>query len=194
MTKFSSRGILQTLVAVPIFLLSQRLVAQQSSVNAFSVGFDEHPLATVETASLASLPAAPSAVAAENGAPESAGAAPMASMVVVSAPLRPAEHTAHRFWDRQNCVLFAAVGGMATADFFVTRANLGSGGKELNPVTRVFAGSTPALATNFALETGGVMGLSYMFHKTGHHKLERITSLVSIGSSAGAVAYDVSHR
>src|ERR1700685_3476771 len=41
----------------------------------------------------------------------------------------------HHFWDRENSVLFAAVGASATADFFVTRANLASGGRELNPVT-----------------------------------------------------------
>ena len=83
---------------------------------------------------------------------------------------------------------------MATADFFVTRANLQSGGKELNPVTRVFSGSTPGLAANFALETGVVIGLSYIFHKTGHHKLERATSWVNLGGSAGAVAYGLTHR
>lgn len=83
---------------------------------------------------------------------------------------------------------------MATADFFVTRSNLVNGGKELNPVTRIFAGSTPALACNFALEEAGVIGVSYMFHKTGHHKLERMTSLVNISASAGAVAYSASHH
>ena len=83
---------------------------------------------------------------------------------------------------------------MATADFFVTRANLRTGGKELNPITRVFSGSTPALAANFALETSGVIGLSYVFHKTGHHRLERATALVNLGGSTGAVAYGLTHR
>ena len=47
-------------------------------------------------------------------------------------------------------------GGFAVADFCVTRANLARGGKELNPVTRVLSGTTAGLATNFALETGGL--------------------------------------
>ena len=47
---------------------------------------------------------------------------------------------------------------------------------------------------NFAGETAGVIGLSYFFHKTGHHKLERAVSLVNIGSSAGAVTYGLTHR
>ena len=83
---------------------------------------------------------------------------------------------------------------MAAADFCTTRANLASGGKELNPVVRVFSGSTPVLAGYFALETASTIGVSYMFHKTGHHKLERMTSFVSIGTSAGAVEYGLTHR
>jgi hypothetical protein len=100
----------------------------------------------------------------------------------------------HPFWDRKNKALFATVGAVAAADFCATRANLASGGKELNPMTRVFSGSTPGLAANFALETGSVIGISYLFHKTGHHKLERITAIVSIGASATAAGYSFSHR
>ena len=100
----------------------------------------------------------------------------------------------HHFWDRDNTILFTAVGASATADFFVTRANLASGGRELNPVTRVFSGSTPGLAVNFVGETVGTIGISYFFHKTGHHKLERLTSLVDIGASAGAVGFGLTHR
>ena len=83
---------------------------------------------------------------------------------------------------------------MSAADFAVTNANLQSGGRELNPVTRVFSGSTAGLAANFAGETAGVIGLSYFFHKTGHHKLERMTSVVNIGASAVAVTYGLTHR
>jgi hypothetical protein len=100
----------------------------------------------------------------------------------------------HRFWDRDNRILFAAVGAASTADFFVTRANLASGGRELNPVANMFSGSTAGLAVNFAGETIGSIGVSYLFHKTGHHKLERITSFVNIGASAGAVGWGLSHR
>jgi hypothetical protein len=100
----------------------------------------------------------------------------------------------HRFLNRGNTVLFAAVGGMAAADFCVTRSNLAHGGRELNPVTSVLAGSTTGLALNFVGETAGSIGISYLFHKTGHHKLERMTSFVNIGASAGAVGYGLSHR
>ena len=106
----------------------------------------------------------------------------------------PAAGTDHRFWDRSNTLLFAAVGGAAAADFCVTRSNLARGGQELNPVTRVFAGNTTALALNFVGETAGSIGISYLFHKTGHHRLERMTSFVNISASAGAVGYGLMHR
>jgi hypothetical protein len=104
------------------------------------------------------------------------------------------ENPSHRFWDTENKVLFATTAGFAAADFASTRANLANGGQELNPVTRVFAGSTAGLAANFAGETAGVIGLSYFFHKTGHHKLERIVPLASIGASGFAVSYNLTHR
>jgi hypothetical protein len=100
----------------------------------------------------------------------------------------------HRFWDKRNCALFAAATALNTADFAVTRANLQSGGQELNPAVRVFGRSSAGLAVNFIGETAGVISLSYFFHKTGHHKLERAVSLINIGSSAGAVGYGLAHR
>ncbi len=99
-----------------------------------------------------------------------------------------------RFLDRENSFLFATSAAFSAADFVVTRDNLRGGGQELDPVTRVFGRSTPGLAVNFAAETAGVVGISYMFHKTGHHKLERYVSMLNIGSSAAAVSFDLAHR
>jgi hypothetical protein len=109
----------------------------------------------------------------------------------VALPEAPSQH---RFWDGQNCVLFSTVAAFSTADFAVTRVNLASGGRELNPVTRLFSGSTAGLAANFTGETAGVVGLSYFFHRTGHHKLERITPVLNVAASAFAVAYGLAHR
>jgi hypothetical protein len=119
---------------------------------------------------------------------------PGAAALRVQARSLPEAPSHHRFWDKENRFLFAAVAALSIADFAVTRANLQSGGKELDPVTRLFSGSTAGLAVNFAGETAGIIGLSYYFHKTGHHKLERITPLLNIGASSFAVAYDFSHR
>ena len=64
----------------------------------------------------------------------------------------------------------------------------------MNPIVRMFGNSTAGLAVNFVGETAGVMGISYFFHRTGHHKLERAVSYVNIGGSAGAVTYGLTHR
>jgi hypothetical protein len=100
----------------------------------------------------------------------------------------------HKFWDAENYALFGAAAASNGADFAVTRANLQSGGQELNPIVRVFGRSNAGLAVNFAGETAGVMGLSYFCHRTGHHKLERMVSVVNMGASVGAVSYGLAHR
>jgi len=100
----------------------------------------------------------------------------------------------HHFWDRENIFLFGTVAGLSAADFAATRANLQNGGQELDPVARLFGRSTAGLAANFSGETAGVVGISYFFHKTGHHKLERLTSVINISASSFAITYDLSHR
>lgn len=139
----------------------------------------------------APLPDAPQPKMEGAGAPPAAIRPVFATAVVVAPSSAPTEH---KFWDTQNRVLLFAAAALNGADFAVTRANLQSGGQELNPVVRVFGRSTAGLAVNFASETAGVISLSYFFHKVGHHKLERAVSLVNITSSAGAVAYDLAHR
>ncbi|MGC1448816.1 MAG: hypothetical protein WA830_02150 [Candidatus Sulfotelmatobacter sp.] len=150
-------------------------------VVAVALGQVVHGQAPLDHALLASgpLPEAPT---------PSVEAAPP---VVVTPSLVGSEH---QFWDKQNRVLFMAAAAMNGADFVVTRANLQSGGQELNPVVRGFGRSTAGLAVNFVGETAGVIGLSYFFHKTGHHKLERAVSFINIGGSAGAVGYGLAHR
>jgi hypothetical protein len=128
--------------------------------------------------------------------------APLQSALLAPAPIAkaipstpvPQAAVEHKFWDKENTALFATVAAFSAADFAVTRNNLSHGGKELNPFTRPFAGSTAGLAANFAGETAGVIGVSYFFHKTGHHKLERLAPIVNFGASAFAVSYGLAHR
>jgi hypothetical protein len=123
-----------------------------------------------------------------------AGAAPAPMAKSLPSTPAPVSATEHKFWDAKNTALFATVAAFSAADFAVTRDNLSHGGRELNPLTRPFAGSTAALAANFAGETAGVIGVSYMFHRTGHHKLERLAPIVNFGMSAFAVSYGLAHR
>jgi hypothetical protein len=114
-----------------------------------------------------------------------------ASPAANSVPEAPRQH---RFWDTENRLLFVAVGALSAADFAVTRANLRAGGRELNPITRLFGDSTAGLAVNFVGETTVIVGLSYYFHRTRHHQLERLTSMLNVGASSFAVGYDLSRR
>jgi hypothetical protein len=106
----------------------------------------------------------------------------------------PEAPSQHRFLDGKNRFLFSTVAMFSGADFAVTHMNLANGGRELNPMVRPFSGSTGALAVNFAGQTAGVVAVSYLLHKSGHHRLERMVPVANIASSAFAVAYGLSHR
>lgn len=189
MHKYNDRALLKAVIGLMFLLVASLSRAQDRPVLAAAAVF---PAATAAVSSSSSSSPLPDD--AITAIPlEAAGPSPFVA-VQPAATIELPQETQHRFWDRENTILFGAVAATATADFFTTHANLASGGRELNPITRVFAGSTPALAANFGLETAGVIGLSYMFHKTGHHRLERLTSFVDIGSSVGAVSYGLTHR
>lgn len=135
-----------------------------------------------------SAPSSPVAPDASSFGPGAVAASP------TTANALPGALSPHEFWDNENRALFTTVAALSAADFALTRSILQNGGKELNPVTRLFSGSTAGLAANFAGETAGIVGLSYFFHKTGHHQLERLTPMLNIGASAFAVIYDLNHR
>ena len=142
---------------------------------------------------LLAIAALTSALWAEGPLPD----APMPSVaaaVPMMVAMQPRVEVPHKFWDKPNKFLFIAAAAGNAADFAVTRANLQGGGRELNPLVRTFGRSSAGLALNFAGETVGVVGLSYFFHQTGHHKLERAVSIVNIGASVGAVGFGLAHR
>jgi hypothetical protein len=49
----------------------------------------------------------------------------------------------HKFWDKHNELLFVTAAALNGADFAVTRSNLQSGGRELNPIVRVLDALRP---------------------------------------------------
>jgi hypothetical protein len=166
---------------IVLALLSGTAIAQAVSV------------ATLKDGPLNSGPAKPASANLPLASPSSIAPGAAAASLVAAAAL-PEAPSHNRFWDNENRALFAMVAALSVADFAVTRSILQNGGKELNPVTRLFSGSTAGLAVNFAGETAGIIGLSYYFHKTGHHQLERIAPMLNIGASSFAVVYDLSHR
>jgi len=99
------------------------------------------------------------------------------------APLRQQ----HRFWDKENAWLFAGVGASRTFDYFST-LNLRRRGDQEILVTNDLVDNHAAFAVVEAAGTGVSIGASYLFHRYGHHKLERWTSIVHFGlATSGAV-------
>jgi hypothetical protein len=102
-------------------------------------------------------------------------------------PERIAPRSEHRFWDKENDWLFAGVGAARTLDYFST-LNLRRRGDQELLVTNDLVDNHAAFAMVEAAGTGVSIGASYLFHRYGHHKLERWTSIVHIGlTTTGAV-------
>jgi hypothetical protein len=99
----------------------------------------------------------------------------------------PAADSSHRFWDRRNVWLFSGVAAMRAVDYHST-GNMRRRGRDEILLTNSVVDSKPAFA---AIQAGAVLtsvGLSYLFHRTRHHKLERWVSILHIGVAGfGAV-------
>ena len=93
----------------------------------------------------------------------------------------------HRFADKENRWLFAGVAASRTLDYFST-LNMRRRGRQEILLTNDVVDNHPAFAAIEAATTGASIGASYLFHRYGHHKLERWTSVVHIGlTTTGAV-------
>lgn len=90
----------------------------------------------------------------------------------------------HRFWDRENDLLFAAVGAGRAFDYAST-LNIRSRGINEVFLTNAIVDNHPLFAGIEAAATGASIGASYIFHRTGHHSLERWTSIVHFGIATG---------
>lgn len=97
----------------------------------------------------------------------------------------------HRFWDKKNAWLFAGVGASRTLDYFST-LNLRRRGDQEILVTNDLVDNHAAFAVVEAAGTGVSIGASYLFHRYGHHKLERWTSIVHIGLTTTGAARNYS--
>jgi hypothetical protein len=86
----------------------------------------------------------------------------------------------HRFWDKENAWLFAGIGAARTLDYFST-LNLRRRGLQEILITNDAVDNHGAFAAIEAAGTGASIGVSYLFHRYSHHKLERWTSIVHIG-------------
>jgi hypothetical protein len=93
----------------------------------------------------------------------------------------------HAFWDKTNAWLFAGVAASRTLDYFST-LNMRRRGRQEILLSNDAVDNHAAFAVIEAAATGVSIGASYFFHRYGHHKLERWTSIVHIGlATSGSV-------
>jgi hypothetical protein len=115
------------------------------------------------------------------------------------APVKPAPQTGinpavivdsypiHRFWDRQNDLWFAAVGAGRALDYAST-LNMRHRGVNEFFLTNAIVDNHPLFGGIEAAATAASIGVAYLFHSTGHHRLERWTSAIHFGVAAGGAA------
>jgi hypothetical protein len=114
--------------------------------------------------------------------------------------IRP-KRTTHQFFDHQNIISFSAAAVMRTVDSAYTCA-VGVG-----TTTRNADGSVTVRREDFMLVnschgvvlmnaafTGTGLGGSYLLHKMGHHKLERLPNWIVASVPALGIAYTATHQ
>ena len=99
----------------------------------------------------------------------------------VKKPVKPA---VHRFWDTENILLFAGVGAARGLDYAST-LNIRRRGINEAFLTNAIVDNHAEFAGIEAAATAASIGISYIFHATGHHKLERWVSYVHMGVAVG---------
>jgi len=98
-----------------------------------------------------------------------------------------AKPAVHRFWDTENILLFAGVGAARGLDYAST-LNIRRRGINEALLNNETVDNHAAFAAIEAATTAASVGLSYIFHATGHHRLERWTSYVHIGVTVAGAA------
>ncbi len=104
------------------------------------------------------------------------------SVPSVEAPrIAPADQPVqHKFFDRQQLFALYAHTGMRVVDTIKTCRELSDGGREDWIPTQSCGG----IAAWQAGSVGLALGVGWLLHKTGHHRLERITPWVGTSASA----------
>ena len=93
----------------------------------------------------------------------------------------PAQPSApHRFFDAENDWLFVGVAASRVLDYTSTRHFRSRGFHEALLTDRI-VDNKPLFISIEAAGTAASIGLSYIFHRTNHHKLERWVSVLHIG-------------
>jgi len=132
------------------------------------------------------------AVAAESSSPARFGPAENMQTSLPSAPRPQASPAAspsqsadsnHPFWDRTNVLLFSGIAVFRGLDYASTR-NMQARGRQEILLPDDVVNNSAGFASLEAAATMTSVGISYLLHHTGHHKLERWLSIGHIGVTA----------
>lgn len=107
-----------------------------------------------------------------------------------SPPLRPSPPALppqHKFFDRQQLLALYVHSGVRLADGIKTCRALSHGGTEDWIPTQSCGG----IAAWQAGSVGLTLGIGWLFHRSGHHTLERMTPWVATGASAAGLTKSV---
>ena len=118
---------------------------------------------------------------------------PTPSQTSTTAPLpdTPSQKPPHAFWDRTNILLFSGVAVFRGLDYASTRNFLARGREEVL-IPDDIVNNSAAFASLEAAGTLTSVGLSYLLHRTNHHKLERWLSIGHIGVTGFGVVRNYS--
>jgi len=106
-------------------------------------------------------------------------------------PVPAAPAPEHRFWDRTNILLFSGVAVFRGLDYASTR-NFQRRGRTEILIPDDVANNSAGFASLEAAATMTSVGISYIFHRTGHHKMERWLSIGHISVTGFCVAWNYS--
>lgn len=128
---------------------------------------------------------------------EAASTTSTASPIVIQRK-RPATH---EFFDHQNIISFSAAAAMRAADSAYTCA-VGVGTTTRNADGSITVRHEDFMAVNSchgvvlmnSAFTGAGLGGSYLLHKMGHHKLERLPNWIAASLPALGIAYTATHQ
>jgi hypothetical protein len=97
----------------------------------------------------------------------------------------------HRFWDRENILLFSGVAVFRGLDYASTR-NFMARGRTEELIPDDVVNNSAGFAGLEAAATATSVGISYVFHRTGHHKMERWLSIGHLSVTAFGVGWNYS--
>ena len=97
----------------------------------------------------------------------------------------------HAFWDRTNLFLFSGVALFRGMDYASTR-NFQARGRQEVLLAQDVVNNSAAFAGVEAAGAATSVGISYLFHRTGHHKMERWLSIGHISVTAVGVGWNYS--